>query len=126
MDEMFNKIKNSAAKAIDEAENFTKTAVKKTKDVIDQTKYKYSITEIETKINNVLSQLGATLYNEYKEGSEFEGDIAVKCSQIDEFYNEIEEIKSKIAELNNSTVCKNCGAMIGDNDFFCPKCGTKK
>lgn len=126
MEDMINKVKLGAAKAIDEAEKFTKNAVKKTKDVIDQTKYKYTISEIETKIKDVLAELGASIYNEYKEGSEFDDDIAQKCSQLDEFYQEIEEIKTKIAQLTKTTVCKNCGALINNESVFCPKCGAKK
>jgi len=126
MDDMFNKVKQGAAKAIDEAEKFTKCAVKKTKGAIDQTKLKYTVSEIEDKIKDVLAQMGTVIYNEYKNGAEFNEDIAEKCAQLDSFYDEISEIKAKIAELNNSTVCPNCGAMIGAEDFFCPKCGAKK
>ena len=126
MDDMFNKVKQSAARAFDGAEKFTKNAAKKTKGVIDRTKLKYTMSEIDDKITDVLAQMGAVIYNEYKSGTEFDGDMATKCAQLDSFYQEIAEIKSQIAELSNSTVCPNCGAMIDDDDIFCPKCGAKK
>ena len=126
MEDMFNKVKQGAAKAIDEAEKFTKNAVKKTKGAIDQTKLKYTVSEIEDKIKDVLAQMGTVIYNEYKDGAEFNEDISEKCVQLDSFYKDIEEIKVKIAELKNSTVCASCGAMINDEDSFCPKCGVKK
>ena len=126
MEDMFNKVKQGAAKAIDEAEKFTKNAVKKTKGAIDQTKLKYTVSEIEDKIKDVLAQMGTVIYNEYKDGAEFNEDISEKCVQLDSFYKDIEEIKVKIAELKNSTVCSSCGAMIYDEDSFCPICGVKK
>lgn len=126
MEDMFNKVKQGAAKAIDEAEKFTKSAVKKTKGAIDQTKLKYTVSEIEDKIKDILAQMGTVIYNEYKDGAEFNEELSEKCTQIDSFYKEIEEIKAKIAELKNSTVCPSCGAMVGDEDSYCPKCGAKK
>ena len=126
MEDMLNKVKQGAAKAIDGAEKLTKTAVKKTKDVLDKTKYKYSVSEIDDNITKVLAELGRTLYNEYKNGAGFEGDVLKNCEQIDAYYAEIDEIKAKIAELSNSGICKNCGAEVLQDAAFCSKCGEKR
>ena len=125
MDDIINKVKQGAFKAKDEAEKFTKTAVEKTKTVIDQTKYKYSISEFEGKIKNIMAELGEKLYSEYTEGVEFDEDVAEKCKKIDEFKEEISQIKTKIAELTNASVCAQCGEVIPQDSVFCPKCGAK-
>ena len=125
MDDFFNKFKQGAFKAKDEAEKFTKTAVSKTKTAIDQTKYKYSISEFEGKIKNIMAELGEKLYKEYTEGTEFDEEIAEKCKMIDEFKEEIAQINAKIAELTSSSVCSQCGEIIPQDSVFCPKCGAK-
>lgn len=126
MEDMINKVKMSAVKAIDEAEKLTKTAVKKTRDVFDKTKYKYTVSEIEDNITAVLAELGRKLYNEYKDGAEFDTEVMQRCEKIDSYFAEIEDIKGKIAELSNAGVCKSCGAIVSEESCFCSKCGTKK
>lgn len=126
MEDMINKVKKSAAKAIDEAEKLTKSAVKKTKDVLDKTKYKYTVSEIEDNITGVLAELGRTLYNEYKNGAEFDSEVSKKCEKIDAYFAEIEEIKVRIAQLSGAGVCKSCGAVVSEESSFCSKCGSKR
>lgn len=126
MDEFVNKVKQGAIKVKDEAEKFANVAVEKTKVVIDRTKYNYSISNLETKANEVLCQLGEKLYNEYKNGSEFDEDITAKCVLIDGIKKEIEEFKSKIAEAQNCEICSQCGELVANDALYCPKCGAKK
>ena len=126
MEDMINKVKQGAAKAIDGAEKFTKSAVKKTKDVFDKTKYKYTVSEIEDNITAVLAELGRKLYNEYKNGAQFDEQVMQKCEKIDSYYAEIEDIKGKIAQLSNAEVCKSCGEIVSEDFSFCSKCGAKK
>lgn len=126
MDEFVNKVKQGAIKVKDEAEKFANVAVEKTKVVIDRTKYNYSISGLETKMNEILCQLGEKLYGEYKNGSEFDEEISAKCAQIDVIKKEINEFKTKIAEAQNCDICAECGEFVANNALYCPKCGTKK
>lgn len=125
MDEFLNKLKQGVFKVKDEAEKITKDAVDKTKKTIDRTKYSYSISGIESRINGILQELGKKIYDEYENGTEFDGDIAEKCEQIDEMKKEIEEIKLKIAETKNGTVCPECGCIVDEKSAFCNNCGSK-
>ena len=125
MEDIFNKLKKGAIQVKDEAEKFTKDAVDKTKKVIDRTKYNYTVSEAEGRIKNILAELGRKLYEEYKDGAEFDEDISEKCEKIDEIQKDIDEIKQKIAETHNGKICSECGAIIDDDDTFCKKCGNK-
>ena len=125
MEDILNKLKKGIFQVKDEAEKFTKDAVDKTKKVIDRTKYNYTVSELESRVKDVLAELGKKLYEEYENGTEFEGDIKEKCEKIDELRKEIEEIKLKIAETKNGTVCKECGCVLEEDASFCKKCGSK-
>ena len=125
MDEIFDKIKKGAIKAKDEAEKLTREAVDKTKKVIDKTKYNYTISGLESSCKDYLAELGKKLYEEYQNGAEFEGDILENCQKIDELRKDIDEIKGKIADINDGTICQNCGALIDTDASFCKKCGNK-
>lgn len=125
MEDILNKLKKGIFQVKDEAGKFTKDAVDKTKKVIDRTKYNYTVSELESRVKDVLAELGKILYEEYENGTEFEGDIKEKCEKIDELKKEIDEIKLKIAETSNGTVCRECGAVIDKDASFCKKCGSK-
>ncbi len=125
MEDILNKIKKGAIQVKGEAEKFTKEAVDKTKKVIDRTKYNYTISELDSKINNILQGLGKTIYDEYQNGTEFESDVMEKCQNIDEIKKEIDEIKEKIAETKNGAICRDCGAIVDEDAAFCKKCGNK-
>ena len=125
MDEMLGKLKEGAMKAKDGAEKFAKVAVKKTTDVVSQTKLNYAISEIEDKIKKIKIELGQSLYDEYKNGAAFEGEILEHCETIDKLNEEMDVLKEKIAELKNAVICPSCGEYNGSGNVFCSKCGEK-
>lgn len=125
MDDIINKVKVTATKAIDEAEKIRKTAVKKTKDVIDKTKYNYSISELENRCNVILSELGMTIYKEFENGTEFSQELQNKCLQIEKLKKDIEDMRAKVAKISNQSVCPDCGELVRDGAVFCSKCGYK-
>lgn len=123
MEDIFNTIKQYAKNAVNGAEKITTTAVEKTKSTIDTVKYKYSVSELEAKVNEILAQLGMNIYTEYVDGAEFDEEINEKCEKIKELKQELEDIKEKIAESKNSVFCPSCNEMISNDAVFCPKCG---
>ncbi len=126
MSDILNQLKQSAEKIINSAEKISKTAVKKTKDTIDQTKLKYAVSETEDKVRDILAEMGEKIYNEYKNGAEFDAELSDKCKLVSSLYEEIADLKAKIAELNDSVVCPVCGSLISNDACFCPKCGHKR
>lgn len=125
MNDILNKLKRGVMQVKDEAEKLTKDTVDKTKKVIDRTKYNYTISELESRIKDILAELGKKLYDEYENGAEFDGEIKDNCQKIDELKNEINEIKLKITQTTNTKICTDCGSLIDKDDSFCKKCGNK-
>ena len=125
MDEFLEKLKNGAIRVRDEAGKIAETAVSKTKEVVDKTKCNYAISGIEKKIDVIMISLGEVLYSEYKDGAVFDDEIVDKCRQIDDLIEEINAVKSKMAEMGDVISCANCGEIVPSESAFCPKCGNK-
>ena len=125
MEDIFNKLKKGVVQVKEKAEKITKDAVDGTKKVIDRTKYNYTVSELESRINDILAELGKKLYQEHENGEDFDDDIKENCKKIDELKKEIEEIKLKIAETTNGAVCTECGSLLDKDASFCKKCGSK-
>ena len=125
MDEFVEKIKSGAAKVFTEAEKFTNSAVEKTSSVVNQTKLNYAVGVNEKKIKDVFAQIGKAVYDEYKNGGECPEAIADDLKLIDSLYDEIAELKAKIADMKNSVVCSKCGAYNTNESIFCSQCGEK-
>lgn len=123
MDEVFETIKKSAQKAIIEAERLTKQAMEKSSSTVNQVKLKYAIKENETKIEELMIELGSHVYDEHTKGTQLNEDLADTCSKIDELKEEIQTIKQKIAELKECTLCPACGEANPKENNFCAKCG---
>ncbi|MCX7715639.1 MAG: zinc ribbon domain-containing protein [Clostridia bacterium] len=123
MEDIFESLKKGAVRAMDGAEKVTKTVIKKSAGLVEQTKLNFAISETEDKINDVLCQIGKYVYEKYKNGAEFSDFAGEKCIQIDELYREIDELKKKVAQTKNAVVCPSCGKYNSEDDKFCSNCG---
>ena len=66
MEEVFDKIKEHANKAKDSAVQVTKTVIEKTNNIVNQTKLKFSISETKSKIKDIYTEIGKSVYETYK------------------------------------------------------------
>lgn len=123
MSDWFDKIRDGALKARDEAEKFTKTAVYKTSSAVNKAKLSYTVSETEGKIKEKFAALGEILYHEYKSGVEFPENIDSICRQIDKLDEEVDEIKQQLAKMKNAVICPVCGEYNPEESSFCAKCG---
>ena len=125
MNNLWIRIKQGADKVFSEAEKFAGSAVNKTNNLINKTKFNYAIGMNETKIKDILAEIGKSVYDEYKSGSDFPEIISEKLAAVEALYAEIAEIKTKIADLSNSSICPECGEYCAENAEYCSKCGAK-
>ena len=125
MEEFVEKLKQEATKMVKEAEKITTNVVEKTGNMVSKTKINYAISSNNGKIKDLLAEIGQVVYDEYKNGSEFPEAIAEKLALIDNIYDEIDGLKAKIADVDNSVVCPNCKSFNRPDSSYCTKCGTK-
>lgn len=116
-------LKKGAEKALDSAETVTKAAIKKTSESVSTIKLKYAIKDIENNMDILYKDLGKMLYNEYKDGAEFEGEYGEKCEKIESYLSEIDVLRAKIAEISNKQICPHCGKSNEMGAKFCSECG---
>ncbi len=125
MEEVLDKIKVHASKAKDGAVKLTKTVIDKTNNVVNQTKLKFAISEIKGKVNDIYTEMGKTVYEEYEKTGEITEELAEKCGKVDALMEEMLEIKERLAELKETVRCSECGSYNHVDDVYCSKCGEK-
>lgn len=123
MSDFVETIKKKADELIDSAGNITRTTIKKTSDSVAILKLKRSAKDTEVKIDSLYAAIGRLIYEEYRNGAEFIGEYQEKCVQIENALEELDNIKTQIAELNNQSVCPNCGKYNNSDSAYCSYCG---
>ncbi len=78
------------------AENTFHVVTKKTGELVEDSKTKYSIFDLKNEIEKVYTEIGKEIYAGYKEDKNVADFIEEKCAQIDKFNAEIEELKRKL------------------------------
>lgn len=123
MSDFIEILKKNTEKVIDTTESLTKATIKKTSESVNTLKLNYSIKNIESSIENIYKSLGQMLYNEYQNGAEFQDEYLAKCEKIDEHLEEIEILKTKIAEITNKQLCPKCKNYTDIDSKYCSACG---
>ena len=72
------------------------TVVKKTGEVVEDSKVKYAIFDLKNEIEKTYAEIGKEIYLGYKEDRSVAEFIEEKCATIDKFNEEISELQSKL------------------------------
>lgn len=116
--DFFEQVKN---KTVDVAQ----TVAQKSGEVVEISKIKYAIFDLNNDIKKLYSEIGKLVYLEAGDSTEYSEGVLMKCEII-------RAKKAKIASLNakaervktgNSFTCPDCGRECGDADSACPYCG---
>ena len=101
-------------------------AVKTSGVVVETVKSNLAIADKEAETTKLFRQLGAIMYEAYKDGCEVDADdVAEKCAKLDEYFAEIESLREKVSDLKNTKICDKCKAKVKADFKFCPVCGEK-
>ncbi len=116
--DVITNIKETLEKAI-------KTGVDKSNEIVEITKLKYAIADMEGDISKLMREIGESVYEAYKDSKEPDETINESCATISEKYAQIDEMRAKLNELKKLTICPKCGAAMDKDSQFCSKCGEK-
>lgn len=104
-----------------------KVTADKTGKIAKETKLKFKIGELKSKIEDIYEEIGRKVYEKHVQKEEISAnDLLEECKQIDEMSNEIEKIRQECLELKDKKQCPKCFKEIDKNMKFCPECGAKQ
>lgn len=95
---------------------------KKARDLTGLAKLNMDVRAKEEYVLRQYAEIGKQYFEQHKEDAE--PDFA-EIKLIKEALEEIEGLKSEIADLKGLKKCQSCGAALNVEDAFCKKCGAK-
>lgn len=105
------------AKAVAEA------AGRKTGELVETTKLKMEIAELQKEIASLYEGLGRLLYDGRKSESSIDDMIDSCIAHLEEQNAYLEELQDRLLENKNAVRCTACGAVNDDDARYCNKCG---
>lgn len=118
--DFFDKLGKKATKAC-------KFTADKTGKLAKETKLKFKMSELKSKIEDIYEEIGKKVYEKHVQKEEISAnDLLEECKQIDELSNEIEKIRQECLDLKDKKQCSKCFKEIDKNMKFCPECGAKQ
>jgi NADH pyrophosphatase NudC (nudix superfamily) len=107
----------------------------KSKELLDTSKIKSQIADLEQRRKEALEELGNIAYTMYLAGTFVEERLKAKCAAISELDGQIRSRRSELADIHARaqevlgkpkpiSTCS-CGAEIYEGTKFCGKCGKK-
>ena len=104
--------------AVNTAKSAAKNVGKKAEEVLDLSRNKLNIAELENKLNDSYAALGMLYYNYLENGTTDPG-------REQELVHEIDEANAAINELRNRVTCPACAAANAPEAVFCSQCGAR-
>ena len=111
--DFFDKLGKKASEAY-------KVTADKTGKIAKETKMKFKISELKSKIEEIYEEIGKKVYEKHvaKEEISIEEDLAEQCNNIDQMSNEIEKLLQECLELKDKKQCPECFKEIDKNMKF--------
>ncbi len=110
---------------VDKAKDIAETAGKKAEKVVEVSKLKLRVSQINSEAKKAYEKLGSAVYHMKKANYEDEGLIASVVEEIDGLYAERAKIEARLASLKNQVICDTCGAKNPEDAVYCVKCGSR-
>lgn len=111
--------------AVQTARSAAKTVGKKAEEVLDLSKRKFAVSELEGKLEDAFSELGRIYYRVLKDETFSHEEVDGLVVKIDELEQQLELVREDIARVTRKTVCPACGADCDSEAAFCSSCGEK-
>ena len=104
-----------------------KVTADKTGKLAKETKLKFKMGELKSKIEDIYEEIGKKVYEKHVQKEDISAnDLLEECKKIDDLSNEIEKIRHQCLDLKDKKVCQKCFKEIDKTMKFCPECGAKQ
>lgn len=111
--------------AVNTARSAAKTVGKKAEEVLDLSRNKLSISELENKLEASYASLGMLYYNYLENGTTDPEKEQALVREIDGINAAVRELKENINEMRNRVACPACAAANDPQAVFCSQCGAR-
>ncbi|MCI6401411.1 MAG: zinc ribbon domain-containing protein [Candidatus Fimivicinus sp.] len=111
--------------AVNTARSAAKTVGKKAEEVLDLSRNKLSISELENKLEASYASLGMLYYNYLENGTTDPEKEQALVREIDGIHAAVRELKENINEMRNRVTCPACAAANDPQAVFCSQCGAR-
>lgn len=111
--------------AVNTARSAAKTVGKKAEEVLDLSRNKLSISELENKLEASYTSLGMLYYNYLENGTTDPEKEQALVREIDGIHAAVRELKENINEMRNRVTCPACAAANDPQAVFCSQCGAR-
>lgn len=98
---------------------------KKAGQLVDISKLRINVSELNNEINKRLIELGQYVYDQKKDGEIDENVIQEKIAEIDDLHGQLSTVVQEMGVIQNKIACPVCGKQCPTNAEFCAYCGAK-
>lgn len=106
------------------AKNAADVATKKTGEVVEVSKIRYQMKQVEWEIEKAYAKLGAIVYEAKKSTDNFDEVTQLAISEIDDLKERYDNLAEKMRMYKNVVKCPGCGRENDIADSFCSRCGS--
>ena len=108
---------------VSRAKLLAEAAGKKTGELVETTKTKLEIAELQREIASLYEGLGRLVYDGSTSGESVEEMVDACVAHLKEQNAYLEELQDRLLENKNAVRCTECGVVNDDDSRFCKKCG---
>lgn len=105
------------------AKSMAEAAGKKTGELVESTKIKLEIAELQREIAALYEGLGRLVYDGRQSGESVEDMIESCIAHLEEQNAYLQDLQDHLLENRNAVRCTGCGAVNEDSARFCSQCG---
>lgn len=105
------------------AKSMAEVAGKKTGELVETTKIKLEIAELQRDIAALYEGLGRLVYDGRQSGESVEDMIESCVAHLEEQNAYLQDLQDRLLENRNAVRCTACGTVNDDTARFCSQCG---
>ncbi len=98
---------------------------KKAGQLVDVSKLRISVAEINSEISKRYQALGQYVYENARDSLAEDAEAVGKMAEIDELSAQLTALVKELGDKQNKVICPVCGKHCSNTDHFCSVCGAK-
>ena len=105
------------------AANVAQTVALKSNELVEVSKIKYAVYDLNNDIKKLYTEIGKLVYEELRGSAALTEDMQIKCEIIEAKKAKIDALLAKEKQVRQEMTCPVCGRECGGHTNYCPHCG---